>query len=579
MNGTEKYPADTGITAHCSSRMDGSDSASEAENHTALCGEDETQHSHHHHYHHAHALTNQIHNLEKALQNHDLNNTISNVDYGATETILMSGGTSLRGARKPGNAITNDKSGGHNHNDRSQDLEVQVQLQAQKHEEEEQPEVQFDCGYAWVVLAAGTLINAFSWGASGSFGVFLATFLDTNKYPGATRINFAFVGGLQFGVGLMVSPLVIQVIQKAPYRLVIILGAFVQAGAYIAASFATQIWHLYLSQGLLNGIGIGMVFVPANATLPLWFVKRRGMANGIFTSGAGMGSILFSLSVQTLIDRVSLPWAQRYVGLMTCGFCLLSGIFIKERKGVYKRKIKPYESSLLHRPDLWIATFWGVITLICYGIVLYTMAPYAVSVGLTHHQGSVLSAVVSTGLVVGRPIMGYVGDIIGSVNVSLVTTLLSATFILAWWIPSKSYGSLIALSFFLGGVCSSFSVGFPPICASLVELEELSAMLSMSWTVIGALGIFSTPIAIGLTTVNGSYLYSQIFTGLLFFVAAVMLVFIRGIQFRIKEKEEIMKMVTDETLCSSTNTESERFKQDSHCRKSFLSLMFKIAKI
>lgn len=546
MSSTEKHSSDADISMHNSLEASKPGGIAGEESPQTLCKE--------HDHHILHTLSHGVHNLEAALCSHDLNNTMSNVDFGAAETILMSDCASLREAQKRTSATAKDDP-----NDGSQDVEAQ-QL----------PTPQFDRGYAWVVLAASTVINAFSWGASGSFGVFLATFLSTNQYPGARKIDFAFVGGLQFGVGLMVSPFVIQAIRKLPFKLVIVAGAFVQAGAYIAASFATRMWHLYLSQGLLNGIGIGMVFITANAAIPLWFAKRRGMANGIFTAGSGIGSIIFSLSVQALIDRVGLHWAQRYVGLMTFGFCIVSGLFVKEQKGVYRKKVKAYSVALLRRPDLWIAMFWGVITLICYGIVLYTMAPYAVSIGLSHHQGSVLSAVLSAGIVVGRPLMGHVGDMIGSVNVSLITTLLSTLFIFAWWIPSKSYGSLIVLSFLLGGLSSAFSAGFPPICASLVELEDLSAMLSMSWTVIGAIGIFSTPIAIGLTTADGSYLYSQIFTGILYVVASVMLLFIRGIQFRNKQT------TMDKSLADPSNSVNEKQKKGI---ASFASLMFKVEKV
>ncbi|VVT54219.1 uncharacterized protein SAPINGB_P003966 [Magnusiomyces paraingens] len=506
--------------------------------------------SHHQHHHH-----------------HNLHSTISNVDYGAAETMLMEG-EDLSGRKSPASSsIRRSREDVEAHGTGAADLT------------EKEPELEFDRGYAWVVLIAGTMINAFSWGASGAFGVFLATFLDTNKYPGATRMDFAFVGGLQFGLGLMVSPFVVQAIQKISFPIFIIAGSFVLAAGNIAASFATRIWHLYLTQGLLSGVGIGMVFVTANAAVPMWFVNRRGIAYGIFTCGAGLGSIIFSLSVQSLIDRVGLAWAQRYVGFMTFGFCILSGIFIKERRSVYKsRGANAYNFALLKRPDILLAIFWGIITMLCYGIVLYTMAPYAVSVGLTHHQGSVLSSVVSAGIVIGRPVMGHFADKIGSLNIALVTTLLSTVFILAWWIPSKSYGSLIALSFCLGSVVSSFSAGFPPICASLVDLEDLSAMMSMSWTVIGALNIFSTPVAIGLTTVNDTYLYSQIFTGLLFFVSSLILVVIRGIEFRMQEQES--DEVTDQTVCSSKSCTEEGCTGLKETKpKSFIALMFKVAKV
>lgn len=404
------------------------------------------------------------------------------------------------------------------------------------------PDVQFDSGYSWVILFFGTVICAFSWGSASAYGVFLSNFLTTNKYSDASSIDFAFVAGLMYGVGLMMTPLPVYLLQHLPvsksgkptslssifslnssYKLVIMIGAACEAGGYIGASFAKQKWQLYLAEGILVAIGTCLVFVASNALIPQWFLHKRGMANGIFTGGAGLGAILFSLSEQALIDSAGLPWAQRYVGILCGGMCFISAFFMFERKELFRRKVKIFNFKLLIRGDVWLAIVWGIITMFCCGIVSNVLSSFAVSIGLNHTQGSILICVLSVGIIVGRPLLGYLGDIIGSVNAAFLSTIFLTIFILAWWIPSHSYGALVALALFLGSVIGSFSVGFPPICASIVELEDFDTMISMSWAIIGACTIFSTPCAIGLTTIDGSYLYAQIFTGVLVFVSALVL--------------------------------------------------------
>lgn len=46
-----------------------------------------------------------------------------------------------------------------------------------------------------------------------------------------------------------------------------LIGAVMFGGGYISASFATRIWHLYLSQGTLVGLGVGFIYVPSIAVL------------------------------------------------------------------------------------------------------------------------------------------------------------------------------------------------------------------------------------------------------------------------------------------------------------------------
>lgn len=424
---------------------------------------------------------------------------------------------------------------------KSFDLETRVDAVSPDGSKEE--DIQFDSGYSWVILFFATVICAFSYGPSGTYGVFLANFLTNNLYPGTSRMDFAFIGGLQYGVGFFFTPVCIYLLQNlptfsssrtttsvasifslnSPYKIVIIIGAFCELGAYVGASFSTKKWHLYLSQGVLSGIGICLVYMTANALIPQWFREKRGLANGVFTAGAGLGSIIFSLSVQHLIDSIGLRWAQRYVGIFSCAMCLISSVFMFERKELFRRKVRIFDIKLFCRGDIWLAVVWGTITMFCCSIVKYTFSPYAVSVGLTHVQASILNTVLSVGIIVGRPLLGYLADIIGSINAALVSTILTTIFILAWWIPSHSYGSLIALALFIGAVIGSFAVGFPPIAASVVELEDFDTMISMTWAVIGVSIVFATPCAIGLTTVNNTYVYAQIFTGLLNFVSIFVL--------------------------------------------------------
>jgi len=61
---------------------------------------------------------------------------------------------------------------------------------------EKQVDVPPDGGYGWVCVACCFLINAHTWGINSSYGVFLSYYLANNYYPGATSLEFAFVGGL-----------------------------------------------------------------------------------------------------------------------------------------------------------------------------------------------------------------------------------------------------------------------------------------------------------------------------------------------------------------------------------------------
>ena len=83
-----------------------------------------------------------------------------------------------------------------------------------------------------------------------------------------------------------------------------------RATSFIAASFAGSIWQLYLSQGVLTGLGLGAIFIPSVQVVPQWFLKRRSLAGGIASAGSGFGGLAFSLGTAAMIQHLSLAWAH-----------------------------------------------------------------------------------------------------------------------------------------------------------------------------------------------------------------------------------------------------------------------------
>jgi hypothetical protein len=79
------------------------------------------------------------------------------------------------------------------------------------------------------------------------------------------------------------SPVVFAFYQRWPNlcRVSLIIGLAIIAVALVAASFATQVSHLILTQGILYAIGGILLYSPTIKFLDEWFVRRKGFAFGI----------------------------------------------------------------------------------------------------------------------------------------------------------------------------------------------------------------------------------------------------------------------------------------------------------
>ena len=71
----------------------------------------------------------------------------------------------------------------------------------------------------------------------------------------------------------------------------------------VTASFATHVIHLVLTQGLLYGVGGALIYNPFIFYLDEWFVKRKGLAYGIFWAGTGVFSSVMPFIMHWALNR------------------------------------------------------------------------------------------------------------------------------------------------------------------------------------------------------------------------------------------------------------------------------------
>ena len=79
-------------------------------------------------------------------------------------------------------------------------------------------------------------------------------------------------------------------------------------GVLLASLSADKLWVLYLTYGVLAGIGLGFGYIVPVATLVKWFPDKRGMITGIAVAGFGGGALVTAPIATRLIEsRGELP--------------------------------------------------------------------------------------------------------------------------------------------------------------------------------------------------------------------------------------------------------------------------------
>lgn len=243
-------------------------------------------------------------------------------------------------------------------------------------------------GYGWVCVACAFWINAHTWGINSvrlhscalieqlltelkTYGVFLAYYLAHDRFPGASSLEFAFVGGLSISQALLVSPLATYTTRVYGTRTTLLIGVFLEALALISASFAQQIWQLFLSQGVCFGFGMGFLFVGSVGIVPQWFTTRRSLANGIATAGSGMGGLIYSLASNVMIEDIGIGWTLRILGIIAFVVTFICAMLLKDRNKAIGATQSSFDYTLLGRFEFLLFLGWGFFSMLGYVVLLF----------------------------------------------------------------------------------------------------------------------------------------------------------------------------------------------------------------
>ena len=357
--------------------------------------------------------------------------------------------------------------------------------------------------------------------------MYLSHYLETDYFPGATSLDYALIGGLEFGAALLISPITTVATRELGRKAVMGAGCVMFSGGFIAASFAKRIWQLYLSQGVLIGLGLGAIFIPSVQVLPQWFLKRRSLAGGIASAGSGYGGLAFSLGTTAMIKHIGLAWSLRITGIISLIGNLIGALLVRDRNHVVKPPQLGFATHLLRRYDCVLLLGWAVTNLLGYMVLLYSLSSYAVQVtGLTQAQAGILTAVLNLGTGVGRPLIGLASDRFGRIEVAATLTLSCGIGVFAIWVPANSYGILMFYAILSGAILGVYWTTVGPLCAEVAGLKEVPSFLSLQWLAVVLPTTFAEVIALYLRKPRmgrWAYLYPQVFAALAYIVASLFL--------------------------------------------------------
>jgi OFA family oxalate/formate antiporter-like MFS transporter len=381
----------------------------------------------------------------------------------------------------------------------------------------------------WGIAAAGILLqmvlgSIYAWSV---FRLPLAhQFHWTNAQVTLTFTISIFVMGLAaFSGGLWLN-------RSGPRIVAMTGGLLYGAGVFLASFSANRLWWLYLTYGLLGGIGLGFGYIVPVAVLVKWFPDRRGLITGIAVGGFGGGALLTAPIATHLIQRVGVLPTFAYLGVVDLVIAMAAGYFMQNPPTGWRPENwapNPSQSAQRTARDFtfgealsswqWYALWFLLFLNTCAGISLISQeSPIFQELGkVSVIVAAGMLGIAALGNAIGRVFWAWISDSIS--RRWTFVAMYAVQVILFWILPSLTSAALLTTVSFIILMCYGGGFGtMPAFAADYFGSKNVGPIYGLMLTAWGCASAFGPLLIAHLHQGSGSY------TAGLHIIAAIMAV-------------------------------------------------------
>jgi OFA family oxalate/formate antiporter-like MFS transporter len=351
--------------------------------------------------------------------------------------------------------------------------------------------------YAWSVFR-NPLIKTFGWSISDVTTTFSIAILV---------LGFAaFLGGLWMR---RVGPRVVGITAGICYGL----------GVALASLSNGNIWILWLTYGVLGGLGLGLGYIVPLATLVKWFPDRRGFITGLAVAGFGAGALITAPVAEYLISGVGVLKTLAILGIDYLIMVVLGASIMRnppegwlpkgwQPSAKQQDQLRARNYTLKEALSTWQwYVLWAMLFLnVTAGISIISQAsPMAQEIsGVSAAAGAGMVGIISIANGAGRLLWAWFSDAVGRRNVFLIMLLLQAA--LFFLLPSLRQFTLLALVCFI--IISCYGGGFgtmPAFATDYFGPKWVGSIYGLMLTAWGLAGVFGPLLIANIRQKTGSY--------------------------------------------------------------------------
>jgi OFA family oxalate/formate antiporter-like MFS transporter len=307
----------------------------------------------------------------------------------------------------------------------------------------------------WVILVASIVMNLCI-GSAYAWSVFQKPLISMFGWTTA-QASLAFTLNLSLVPFAMIVAGRIQD-SKGPKVVTLVGGIIFGLGIFLAGRIGS-LSGLYLTYGVLGGIGIGTVYACTVGNTIKWFPDKRGLAGGLTAAGFGMGAVVFAPLAVTLIAGSGVLGTFSILGILFGIVIVVSSFFMAApaagwkpegwtpKSGATQGSEDKTSTEMLKTPRFYI--LWAMYTIGCISglMIVGHASPIAQEqIGLSPEVAAAVVSFLGIANSSGRVFWGFISDRIGRYNAFAAMFVVSAVCLIILNLAS-------GLALFIVGIC------------------------------------------------------------------------------------------------------------------------------
>ncbi len=336
------------------------------------------------------------------------------------------------------------------------------------------------CGLAWSIFVV-PIENAFHW--------------TRDQTSLAFTINI-----LCFSVGSILTGILSKHFSLST---LLKISAFMMGIGFYLASYMNHIFMLYLSYGIIVGVGIGLGYNCVVSSCPLWLPEKTATATGILLMGYALSTAIFGPLLNSLIHSIGITSTFRVLAFI-CGLGIFLGSILLKQPTVEEVKQLPQVDRHSHKKSYNIITSQMIRMPLFWCYYLITVLFGGVGLVIINHcspmltEGLAISATLAAFVMsiaslfngVSRFLWGIILDKFGVVR---CLALIGLCLITASFGLYMSYTYQLSLIFMISACLMLFSYGGNAMtCPSVIREMFGHRTFSLNYSVLATNSIFTS---------------------------------------------------------------------------------------